>query len=136
MRVLRQLRLGRESDQPARSVEPRAPVVCRERDDLDFTAAARRVNKPVVADINTDVRERKAARVEEYEIAYLEVCDSNLFPHARELVGRARQDNTRDLLEDIADQAAAVESRLGRIPSEPIIDPDQSKRKQGEILCP
>ena len=64
----------------------------------------------VVAQVDADVGERAAHRVEEHEIAGLEFVDLDLFAHLGHFGSRAGHAETKGVGEYLADKAAAVET--------------------------
>ena len=79
-------------------------------------AGARRVDEVAVADIDADVREAPPQRVEEDEVAGLQLValDGDEAGRCGLLVGAPRQHHAEARLEDVAREAAAVEARLRR----------------------
>ena len=71
--------------------------------------------KLVVADINADVRERVAHGVEEHQVARTQFSRLDAGANAAHFNSAARQQKTERVVEDIADEAAAVEARFRRI---------------------
>jgi len=80
------------------------------------------------------VREREAPRVEEDEIARREVAESNAIADLRELARSTRQRNAGNLLEDVLDQAAAVESLVRIHAAVSIANAYQTERERAQVL--
>jgi hypothetical protein len=80
------------------------PVALVDRRDLDFASAPRRVNEPVVADVDAHMREREPARVEEDEITRLEVGLRDHTADAAQVLRRTRQRDAGHLLEHELDE--------------------------------
>jgi len=92
------------------------------------------VDEAVVADVDADVRESPLQRVEEDEVAGAKILAADGDePRGRcLLVGAPRQDETQARLEDVASEAAAVESGLGRRAAAPIANAEQVRGRDGE----
>jgi hypothetical protein len=98
----------------ARAVEALLPEALVELGDLDLAAAPRREDEAVFAEVDADVGEGEAARVEEHEVARLEVGERDLVADAAHRLRGAGQLDPGDLLEDVAHESAAVEAGLRR----------------------
>src|SRR5262249_45973053 len=94
----------------ARAGEALRPVGAVEMIDAHALAARRRMDEKAVVEIDADVRDALAVRVEEHEIAHPERIAVDLAART-ELAGRiARQVRAERLLEHVLDEAAAVET--------------------------
>ena len=76
------------------------------------------MDEAVVADVDADVREGSLQRVEEDQVAGLQVValDGDQAGRRGLLVDAARQHQAEAGLEDVAREAAAVEAGIGRMP--------------------
>ncbi len=83
--------------------------------DAHRLAGARRMDELAVAQVDAHVREGAAHRVEEHEVARLQVLlvDLGEFGRVGLLVGAHRQHAAKTVLEDVAREARAVEAGFG-----------------------
>lgn len=109
------------------------PIAVCHGDDLDLTAAARSVDEAMTADVNTDMGERLAQGVEEYQVAGIEFAASHRPPRAAHLLRTAWQLHPQHLTKDIVDEPAAVETDIRRVAPELIGHADQAERPQHEL---
>jgi hypothetical protein len=126
--------LGHKRDQPARAVVALLPIALRHGDDLDLPAAMRSVDEAIVAKVNANMRKRRASGVEEHQVAGLEIARGDPAAQPCHFPRRARQGHADDLLEYIADQAAAIETMLGAAAAVTVVDADQTQRVDREVL--
>ena len=87
----------------------------------------------VVADIDADVRERAAHRIEEHQIARLQVAHANLLAHPAHFLGAARQRHTERVLEHVAHEAAAIEPRIRRVAAPTVAHADHVQRADDHV---
>ena len=102
--------------------------------DANFRARARCVHEAVVAEIDADVREGAAHRVEEDEVARLEFL---LVDHVADfalLLGRARQKHAERVLENELNEPAAIESTVGIGAAAAVLDTGQFQTFEDQIL--
>jgi hypothetical protein len=88
------------------------------------------MNELAISDVNADVRKRASQRIEEHQVAGLELIAFNLDQALRVglLVDTARQPLTEAELEDVTREAAAIKSVVGCIAAAPV-------RQVEEIQC-
>src|SRR5438034_10991759 len=91
------------------------------------------MNEAIVAKIETDMRERVIACVEEDEIADLQIVEADIGADLAQLPRGTRQCHAGDLLEHIANEPAAVESADGRVAAIAIADTDETECELAEI---
>src|SRR5512147_1592253 len=96
----------------ARAGEAFGPVALAHVLDADAAAGARRMDELAVADVDADVREGPAQRVEEDQVARREfvALDGDEAGRVRLLVDAAGQHEAEAGFEDVAREAAAVEA--------------------------
>lgn len=80
------------------------------------------MNEAIPAQIHPYVRKLEAAGVKKYEIARLKLRSINRFADFRLLARRPRQGDTGGLLKHIANEAAAIETLLGRVAAKLVVD--------------
>jgi len=97
---------------PTRAIEALDPVALAHVLDPYLRTAARGMDELVVADVDTDMAERRPHGVEEHQIARLEFVLADGLGRARLLGGAARQHHAQALLVDRAHEAAAVHAIL------------------------
>ncbi len=124
------------ADETARAVEVLLPVARIDRRDLDLATAPRRMNEPVVAEVDADVRKREAPRVEEHEVAGLEIGERDLVAQPAHFLRRPGQRHAGHLLKDELNEAAAIKAGFGRRAAPAVPDADEIERRSGEILAP
>ena len=119
--------------QAARAVETLFPVAFLHVGNFHLAAAAGRVHEALVADIDADMGIGAPARVEEYEVAGLQIGLVDFRADLAHGLRIARQHESRDLLEDMTDETAAVEPAL-RIGTAPfVVDADEGERLHGDF---
>jgi hypothetical protein len=91
--------IGKNAHHPPRAAEALLPERRVEGGDLDLASAPRRMDEAVVAKIDTDVREREVARVEEHEVAGFEIRNRDLLTQPAHVLCRTRESDARDFLE-------------------------------------
>ena len=91
------------------------------------------MDEAVVAKIDSDMRERKRPRIEEHQIAGLQVVCARALADAAQFARVRGQHDAGGFLEHVVDQAAAVESALGRGAAVPIVDADERQREQRDV---
>ena len=84
------------------------------------------MNEFVVAEINPDVGETTLQGVVEHQVTGLHVLVVDLFADVADFFRRARQDHAPGFLEDVAHHAAAIQTVLGRIAAEAILNAEHA----------
>ena len=97
-------------------------------------ARARRVDELVVAQVDADVRERAAHRVEEYEVARLQLGFFHRLAGAADIARGARQVEAQALAKQVAHEAGAVEAGFGVVAAAAIADADEIERVGDQLL--
>src|ERR1700731_3531069 len=103
--------------QPPRSAKALFPIAGIHLVDPYRAAGRRRMHELIVADVNTDMRDRAANRVEKHQIARLEVAGGDLLADPAHFRGATRQVHTQSVLEHIAYETAAIEARIRCVPT-------------------
>ena len=91
------------------------------------------MNKPVVTDVEPNVRKLESACIEKHEIARLQIIARNGVANACLLARAAWQRNSRGLLKYVANQSAAIKALFWRVAAKTIADADQRKRVARDI---
>jgi hypothetical protein len=112
--------------QTASPVKVLLPISLGKGNDFNLSAFPRRVDKPVLAEVDTDMGKLQLAGVEEDEIARHKVGSGDFFSESGQFLGGTRQGHAGHLLEDIANQSAAVEAAFRRRAPESIVDAEQA----------
>nr|WP_296229261.1 hypothetical protein [Ralstonia sp. UBA689] len=84
--------------------------------------------------VDADMRIPSAPRVEEHQIAQLQLLAPDRAPLPRKTRCRAANVHTRGIAQHVLDKAAAIESGLWRIPSIPVPDANEVQSALSEPL--
>ncbi len=121
-------------DDATSAIEGALPVRLVQTHDFDRLATRGCVDELVVAEIDADMRELEASSIEEHEIARLQFMDRDLGTHLSLIAGASRQGDASGLLEDVADEATAIEATFGILAAELVANPDQGKGVLGDLV--
>jgi tryptophan 2,3-dioxygenase len=83
------------------------------------------VNKQMIAQIDTDVRERMAHGIKKHQVTCLEFILGYRRAGLTDFAGSARQYQAHALTEHVADKARAVKASLGFVAATTVADADQ-----------
>ena len=109
----------------AGAVESLCPVAVTQILDADAAAAARSVDKLVVAEIDADMGKGVAHGVEEDQIAGAEFVAADFLSGAAHFLRTARQYQSEPFAENVADETGTVEAGLGGTAAATIADAEQ-----------
>lgn len=118
----------------ARAVIALDPVALAHVLDPDFTTSARRMDEMIVAEIDANVREGAAHRVEKHEVARFQLVARNFIADLALFSGRTRQKLAKRVSEYDLDKAAAIEAAVRVRAAEAIVDADEFQTFQDQIL--
>ena len=93
-----------------------------------------RVDELIVAEVDADVRERPAHRVEEHEVARLQLGFVHGLAGAADIARGARQVDAQTLAEQVTHEAGAIEAGLGVGAAAAIADADKTERVGDQLL--
>lgn len=105
---------------PAGAIEVAYPVVVIKIIDAHFFSATRGVDELIVAQINADVRKGAAHRVEEDQVAGLQIIFDNRLPFLAHGLGGAWQRQTEAHPENMGDEAGTIKTQA-RVAATPLI---------------
>lgn len=94
------------------------------------------MHKPAFPHIDSRMADSAAATGrKEHQVATLQIAATHILPaHLTQLTGGARQADTGNIAIDEANQAAAIEAAVGRIPPITVWRADQANRTDQHII--
>lgn len=120
---------------PSPTIKTGAPVPIGEvGNHHSIGAAAGGMNKPVSTQINTDMRKRPIEGIKKNQVARKEFGLGQWLRGFADRQALAREHHAGNLFENMADEAAAVESRLGRDATQSIGRADQADSVERNIV--